>query len=171
MNGSWVAVAVLLCAPGCSDQSWQPFQEIEFRADKAVSVRETDGVLPGPDGLGGVPSGERISLTVSLAGPRGYHVEIVRTALPRTAATERGILEQIHQGESFVEKTTANGWELEYSQRLPPAAPGASSKTTRVHVRYREVSGKYFHCSWADVNCPDTTAAEAVCRSMRARQL
>jgi hypothetical protein len=61
-------------------------------------------------------------------------------------------------------KTTPAGWELTY-ERLDTT--GASSGI--VHMVYADINGKHYPCTWAEVSCADRAAADAICRSMRAK--
>ncbi|HTN92607.1 MAG TPA: hypothetical protein VL242_53430 [Sorangium sp.] len=159
-----LALACAACADGKG--AWRDFHGIQYRADGA-HAHESDGVLPGPGGLGGLPSGERPS--VVLTRPDGYHVEIAKPAQRASLEAEKASLEQSHAGSNFREIATPDGWELTYDMPTQPGAePGRSGG--RAHIIYREIAAGNYRCSWADVNGRDPKAAEAVCRSIRPRQ-
>lgn len=65
-------------APPPSD--WQSFDGIQYRAPVGTNVNVSDGVLPGPGGQGGIPSGVRPMVVLTKPNPNGFYVEIVRTA-------------------------------------------------------------------------------------------
>ncbi|WP_437676304.1 hypothetical protein [Sorangium sp. So ce131] len=161
-------LALVLACAACTDGkgAWRDFYGIQYRADGA-HAHETDGVLPGPEGLGGIPSGVRPS--VVLTRPDGYHVEIAKPAQRLSLEAEKASLEQSRAGSNFREVVTSDGWELTYDRpTLPGAEPGRSGG--EAHVIYREIAAGNYQCSWADVSGRDPRAAEAVCRSIRPRR-
>ncbi len=146
-----------------ANESWYVFREIELLAPKSASLGEQDGVLPGPGGLGGVPTGERPSVDVGVDGPHGFHLTIFREPGPRTLEGEKSSMASNKYGTNPVGKVTANGWELTYDAEV------YGTPTGRSRLFYAAVAGKHFTCIFAEPNCKDVAAAEAVCRSMRAK--
>ncbi len=144
-------------------ETWHAFREIEYRAPKAAMHGEQDGVLPGPGGLGGVPAGERPSVGVSVQGPHGFQLEIFREPGLKTLASERGWLLSQSETTNLVEKVTPNGWELTYDSVV------YGTPTGKFHVHYAVLAGRQFTCRFSDAGSKDVAAAEAVCRSMRAK--
>lgn len=140
---------------------WTDFQGIQYRAPSGTSALSAGGVLPGPGGLGGIPSGVRISVTITK--PNGYYVEIVKSAQPTSLDGEKQGLLGSKAGTNMVGKATNTGWELTYDMPVTNDARVA----TQAHELYVDLAGGHFKCTYADVNCPDPAAAEAICRSLR----
>ena len=118
---------------------------------------------PGPGGLGGIPSGVRITVTLSHPAPNGFYVEIVKTAEPTSLEGEKYVLLANKVGSKMVGKVTSTGWELTYD--MP--GPSDARTSSKAHVLHADIAGGHFDCRYADVNCTDRAAAEAICRSMR----
>jgi len=146
-----------------ASSEWTDFQGIQYRAPAGTNVLSADGVLPGPGGLGGIPSGVRISVT--LTKPKGFYVEIVKNAQPTSLEGEKHVLLANKVGTNMVDKATPTGWELTYDMPVTDDARPAA----KAHELYADLAGGHFTCSYADVNCPDPAAAEAICRSLRAK--
>lgn len=148
-------------SPSVPSSEWTDFQGIQYRAPAGTNVMSADGVMPGPGGLGGIPTGVRISVT--LTKPRGFYVEIVKNAQPTSLEGEKYVLLANKVGTKMVGKATSTGWELTYDMPVTNDAQPA----TQAHELYADLAGGHFTCSYADVNCPDPAAAEAICRSLR----
>ncbi|MEO8701266.1 MAG: hypothetical protein ABI867_14550 [Kofleriaceae bacterium] len=158
--------ASLLCLGlvACSSSStseWRTFYGIEYRTSKASSSSIVDSVLPGPGGLGGSPVGERPVVTISEAGPHGFYVTITKSSYAMTLDAAKATLLSNKIGEQLVGKTTPTGFELAGVQ----TSPGGPS--TPFHEIYVDLAGGHYDCLYADANCADPAAAEALCRSMR----
>jgi hypothetical protein len=139
---------------------WIDFEGIEYRAPEGTTMNVEDGVLPGPGGLRGIPSGERIEASIAKKG--AFYLQLVRTRLPPTLEGTKQSLLANHVGRNLKGTVTQTGWELTYEHiDSSGASPG------KAHVIYAYIAGKHYECSWADVNCPDPVAAEALCRSLR----
>jgi hypothetical protein len=159
-----IAALLLLCVCGKeTSASSAEFHGVQYEAPAGTHARVADGVLPGPGGGGGIPSGVRISLTLTHRDPRGFYVEIVKTAAPRSLDAEKATLLANKVGSNMVGKVTPTGWELTYDMPVTNDARIASQS----HVLYADLAGGHYTCSYADVNCTDRAAAEAICRSMR----
>ena len=146
-----------------ASSDWTDFEGIQYRAPAGTNVERRDGVLPGPGGQGGIPGGDRISVT--LTKPNGFYVEIVKNARPTSLEGEKYALVAAKAGTNMVDKVTSTGWELTYD--MPVTGNGKTA--TQAHELYADLGGGHFMCSYADVNCPDAAAAEAICRSLRAK--
>jgi hypothetical protein len=162
---SWLVAIALLGACGKEtvpkSSGWSDFQGIQYRAPAGTNVTSADGVLPGPEGLGGIPRGARISVT--LTKPKGFYVEIVKNAEPTSLEGEKHVLLANKVGTNMVGKATSTGWELTYDMPVTNDARLA----TQAHEVYADLAGGHFTCSYADVNCANPSAAEAICRSIR----
>jgi hypothetical protein len=113
-------------------------------------------VLPGPGGLGGIPSGEHIVLKLTHPDPSSFYVEIIKTAEPKALE-----IYQTHQ-RNLTTKVTPTGWEVTYDS--PRTSDGQG--TIKNAVFYADLAGGHYTCRYMDINCPDKAAAEAICRSM-----
>ncbi len=157
---------MLLClglvACGSSTSEWRTFYGIEYRTTKASSSSIVDSVLPGPGGLGGSPVGERPVVTIAEAGPHGFYLTITGSSYAMTLEGQKSTLVSNKLGSNFVGKTTPTGFELVGDQTSPGGGP-----STRFHEIYVDLAGGHYDCIYAEVNCADPAAAEAVCRSMR----
>lgn len=140
-----------------SASEWTDFEGIQYRAPAGTNVERRDGVMPGPGGQGGIPTGVRISVT--LTKPHGFYVEIVKNASPTSLEGEKQALLAAKAGTNMVDKITSTGWELTYDMPTTTA--------TQAHELYADLAGGHFMCTYADVNCPDSAAADAICRSLR----
>ncbi len=146
---------------GCSsDSEWRTFYGIEYRTTKASTSHVVDSVLPGPDGLGGSPVGERPTVTISEAGPHGFYVTITKTKERLTIDSEEGTFTS---NAKLVGTSTAIGWELSGEQAT------GDGRTLVIHEIYADLAGGHYECTYADVNCADVVPADALCRSMRGK--
>lgn len=148
-------------SPSSPAPEWTDFQGIQYRAPAGTNVMTRDGVMPGPGGQGGIPAGVRI--TVTLTKPKSFYVQIIKNATPTSLEGEKYVLLGNKVGTNMIGKVTSTGWELTYDMPVTNDARVA----TQAHELYADLAGGHFMCSYADVNCPDPAAAEAICRSMR----
>jgi hypothetical protein len=162
-----LVVWALVLFSGCKGTStttpassmWIDFEGIQYRAPVGTTMNVEDGVLQGPDGLGGIPSGERIEANISKSA--AFYVQLLRTRVPSTLEGTKQSLLANHVGRNLKGTVTETGWELSYELIVNGTSSG------KAHVIYTEIAQKHYECSWADVNCPDPAAAEALCRSLR----
>ncbi len=152
-------------APSSSSGEWIDFEGIQYRAPAGTQQLVKDGVLPGPGGLGGIPSGQRIHASISKPNPNGLFVELLRTADPVTLEGMKSSLVANGIARHLVGKTTTPGWELTYEQ-----IDGADASIGEVHIVYADLGGKHYQCTWAETNCADKKAADGICRSLRAKR-
>jgi len=170
MRGSFGVMLVLLLGGGCgkeklvANETWHTFEGIEYRAPKGAVQQVQDGVLPGPGGLGGIPSGQHIEARITSQEGKLF-MSLVRSAAPKTLEATEKTLEANHIARGLAGKTTPTGWELTYEQI---DTTGAS--IGKVHVVYADVAGGHYECTWAEVNCGDHAAADALCRSLRPKR-
>jgi hypothetical protein len=61
----FLAVFVVAACRGQSGGDFVDFEGIQYRAPAGSTMRVQDGVLPGPEGLGGIPSGQRVEATIT----------------------------------------------------------------------------------------------------------
>jgi len=141
---------------------WSDFYGIQYRAPAGTNAMTQDGTLPGPGGMGGIPRGVRVSVRLSKPAPLGFYVEIIRTAEPVSLEAMKHALVGSTAGSNMVGHVTSTGWDLIYDM---PGAAGAS--TSKAHIVYVDIAGGHFQCIYAEANCTDPAAAEAICRSMR----
>jgi hypothetical protein len=141
---------------------WMTFHGIQFRVPVGTRAETTDGVLPGPEGMGGIPTGDRPSTVLILPGPHGFYVEIIKTNAPVSMEAMKHVLVGSQVGQNHDGEATSTGWEMTYETR---GVPDASTKKT--HIQYFEVAGGYYQCIYGEANCGDPAAAEAICRSIR----
>lgn len=144
---------------------WRDFHGVEFLSASEAHVSEKDGVMPGPGGMGGIPPGERPSATVTLAGPRGFYVQIEKTKDPVSPDGMKRVIVGMKMGTNIVTKTTANTWEITYAR-----TDAADAEPPNAHILYFDIAGGHYQCTYADVNCGDRAAADAICRSLRAKK-
>lgn len=64
---------------------WSAFEGIESRAPAGTLAKLADGVLPRPGGQGEIPTGVRPSVTLTRSGPRGFYVQIEKSASSRSS--------------------------------------------------------------------------------------
>ena len=92
-----MAMGALVALNGCGKQrdgassapepssEWSVFEGIEYRAPPGTHAMLRDGVLPGPGGQGGVPTGVRPSVTLTRSGPQNAASIITTKALKPSA--------------------------------------------------------------------------------------
>lgn len=141
---------------------WSDFYGIQYKAPAGTDARITRSVLPGPGGKGGIPTDVRPSAVLSLPGPRGFYVELLKTAEPVSLEGMKRALVGNKVGSHHVGKATKTGWELTYDMINP-----ADGKTGKAHTFYFDVAAGHYQCSYYEVNCGDPAAADAICRSIR----
>jgi hypothetical protein len=142
---------------------WTEFYGIQYMAPRGTDARVTRSVLPGPGGEGGSPTDERPYVTLAMAGPHGFHVEITKSREAATLDATKAMYAANHVGTDHIGVVTSTGWEMTYQTRRSddPAKPS----TARVfHV---DLGGGHYECVYDEQNCPDPAAAESICRSMR----
>ena len=118
--------------------------------------------MPGPGGQGGVPTGVRISVTLSK--PDTFYVEIIKHAAPISLEGEKYVLLGSKAASSAAGKVTSTGWELTYDR---PVVNDARAAKKKGRIFYFDIASGHFECSYAEENCPDPAAAEEICRSIR----
>lgn len=163
----WTFFLAVFVVAACRIQSggdFIDFEGIQYRAPAGSTMQVQDGVLPGPGGLGGVPSGQRVEASIGRPNPNGLHVTIVRTAEPASLEGTKQSLAANRVGRNMNGKITPAGWELTYEQLDTMGTPWGI-----VHMVYADINGKHYQCTWAEVSCADRAAADAICRSMRAK--
>ena len=141
---------------------WRAFHGIEYQVPAATRSSVQESVLPGPGGQGGIPTGVRPQLTLSLAGPHGFYLQIVRSATPTSLEGMKQVLVSNKIASDLVGTTTANGWELTYNQIGQDGAAQGKARISSAHI-----AGAYFQCTYGEMNCADPAAARAICRSLR----
>ncbi|MBS2012213.1 MAG: hypothetical protein JST00_04970 [Deltaproteobacteria bacterium] len=149
-------------APSPTPSEWTDFEGIQYRAPPGTQQVVRDSVLPGPGGLGGRPSGVLVEASISKANPNGFYVELERSRDPSTLEGTKGSLVSNGVGRNLMGQSTATGWELTYEQ-----IGGSGASVGLVHVLYTDLGGKHYRCTWAEANCADKKAADALCRSLR----
>ena len=161
----FVLLLVLIVLAACRKEAgWIDFEGIQYRAPHGTAQRVEDGVLPGPGGQGGIPSGVRVEASITKPNPNGLFVQIVRTAEPASLDGTKQSLSANHVGREMKGATTQAGWELTYEQLDANGAPVGN-----VHMVYRDIGGGHYQCTWGEANCADRAGADAICRSMRAK--
>jgi hypothetical protein len=156
------ATAIPSTTATASSNEWTDWEGIQYRAPPGTNALLRDGVMPGPGGQGGIPGGDHMSVT--LTKPNGFYVELVKDASPTSLEGEKYVLTEGGKlKREMVGKVTSSGWELSYDY-------GTSKDGGRVpqtHEIYTDIAGGHFKCTYGADNCPDATAAEAICRSLR----
>ena len=160
MRARLVLVFVVLVA-ACKKTDttpWIGFYGVEVKAPAGTDVHRTDSVLPGPGGQGGSPVGERPSVTLTRA--QSFNVEVRKLPQPMTYEDAIAVLEKSPGNANFRGKRAPHGWELTYDM--------AGAPPVKVSLIYADLGGGHYECGWTSQS-PDVEAAEAVCRSVRAR--
>lgn len=155
----WVLVlGIALVA--CADAEWRTFYGIEYRAPKSSTSNIVDSVLPGPDGQGGSPTGERPVVTISAAGEHAFYVTITKSSYAMTLDGEKTAYVENKIGANLVGTTTPGGWEL--TGDLTMKGGGHFQEI------YVDLAGGHYLCNYGD-SSQDQALAERVCRSIRAK--
>ena len=160
-----IAILAVLVACGSSPTTESfDFYGIQYQAPPGTTAGITRSVLPGPEGLGGSPVDERPYVTITLAGR--FSVQITKTQGPSTLEGTKALYIANRIGTNHTGVTTPTGWELTYRT----ARSDDATKTSSVHLMYADLGGGHYECIYGEQNCPDIAAAEAICRSMRAKR-
>lgn len=158
------SVPLVTATATASTMVWKDFVGVQYQAPSGANATFKDGVMPGPGGQGGIPTGERPSLTLSMAGPKGFYVQLEK---PKDAVSLDGmkrVIDGMKMGTNVVTKKTANGWEISYAR-----TDAADAEPPNAHILYFDIAGGHYQCTYADVNCGDPAMADAICRSLRAK--
>jgi hypothetical protein len=140
---------------------WSDFYGIQYKAPAGTNARSSDGVLPGPRGQGGIPSGVRPSVVLTMPAPHSFYVEILKLSEPVSLEGMQYVLAGNKVGSNFIGRATSTGWELTYD-----TVRGGGS-TSKAHILYVDSAGGHYQCTFDEGNCSDVGAAEAICRSFR----
>jgi hypothetical protein len=121
----------------------------------------SDGVLPGPGGKGGIPTGARPRVVLAKPGPDGFYVELAKPSEPVSLDGMKYSLTGNKIGSNFVSTITSAGWDLTYDT---PRGDGSTSVT---HIIYVDIGGGHYECTYDEGNGGSAAAAEGICRSLR----